>query len=249
MNCIYRISLFILLCMGFTSCSDSENVLDNKQEETEINKELSPFVGYWISDNRNRYSDLLLFDNGTCMSPSSVDIHVYSEGKWTFDDKTQYLSETATGKTFLLTLHDEKSLIGVDLSTNRTVSYTKKGMNDDALDLIMNGTWLSSDGTSLEIKYTSSLRGDNVPNLPDDTQKIQYKSKRMRCWVEDEDNNTGSYQIVWEVKIWHSSPDNRWYDSNIDSKYKGTIKLENPYSPSKCKLTLTGVLAGTYIKK
>lgn len=246
----FYFTFFLFLSVSILSCSSDgdRDFDDNKEEEKPtVSDELLPFTGYWVSNNSD-YWNFLLFDDGTCVSRSNVDGNVLKRGQWTFDEKTQYLSNTAINKTFLLTSHDETLIIAIDISNNKTVSFTKKTKDREILYLIMPGNWKSTDGATLNVGVGStSLEGSKVPELPESTDKIRYKGKYILWWLSDNDIYT--YLIRWNIQKWYGYPDNKWYENNIDSDYEGNVTIENPYSPSKCKIILTGVLEGTYMKE
>lgn len=242
--------LFLLLCTGFYACSEGENndLTDNTEKPNQppvVDKESSKFVGYWKAENSSgsNYCDLTLFDDGTCSAPSN-NANVLIDGIWNYEQKSQYLSISATKNTFYITLVDDKSFLGVDISNNRTVSYSKA--EDYNLEVLLMGDWKSTEGDSLHLSYSGSIYGNKVPKLPTDTKKTKYEDITYSFYKLKD--GTYEYKIRWEVQIWHGYPDNRWYNNTIDSQYKGTVTITNPYSPSKCKVTFTGVLDGTYKK-
>lgn len=249
----HRIFIFasLLLCTAFISCNTGDepggNGTGNESGEgnENVTPAANPLVGYWESENDNS-DDLLLFDDGTCISPSKVDGRVKSDGKWAFDEKTQYLSNTATQKTFLLTVYDESSIMGVDIYNNKTVAFKKDLYSWDAPYCIMAGEWETKDGLKLNISYgVKSLSGDLVPDLPKDTQRKRYFGAAMRLFANSSTQQY-EYEIIWDGEHYAPYPDNCWYDDYFESPYKGTITVKNPYSPSKCEVTFTGVLEGTY---
>ena len=203
---------------------------DNSSTSTPptVDEALLPFVG-----------DFLLFDDGTSISP--VDAGEVSTGKWSFDEKTQYLSNTATMNTFLLTLHDETTLLGVDISNNRTISFTKNTeFLAEELHCVIAGTWKSAEDT-LYIGYASSegISGKKVPPLPQSgSNRMFYNSVLVLT-------GDSTYQLN------HRGQDlfnGEWRDRTFYTGMRGTIIVENPYAPSKSKLILTGTIEGTYTK-
>lgn len=247
------LALFIFVCMGgLISCNNNDNnVFEPDEEESEepvVDDELAPFVGYWEPNYSDLYGDLFLYDDGTCRATHPVDGSYVYLGEWTFDAKTNFFSNSATNKTFLLTLHNENTIIGVDISNEKTVTYKKETIDGYELTPLVYGDWKNADGQLLSCNQNNAIRGDRVPELPQNTSAFKYDEVNIYFTAQDKNTYSYDYEIRWKGKKYYGSPDNKWYDVYFDTKYKGKLTIENPYSPSKCKLIFTGVLEGAYTK-
>ena len=202
-------------------------------------------MGYW-KDEIGHWN-LLLFDDGTCVANDAYDGNSKVDGKWTFDTETKYLVNSATKSTFLLTLYDEENLMGVNIKNNSTVSY-KKMKNGSDVYLIMSGSWKSRNGDLFKLQYNGNeISGTKVPPLPSNTNKVRYKNICISFSFSGKEQSY-TYQIKWYADVYAGYPDNKYYPNHLDSYYTGTLTIENPYSPSKCKAIFTGVLEGVYEK-
>lgn len=239
--------LCMLVCViGVTSCTDNDDDDGPKPEAPVVSEELMPFVGYWEPNYSDAYGELLLFDDGTCRATHPVDGRYVFQGKWTFDAKTNYFSNSATNKTFLLTLHNETTIMGVDISNQKTVTYTKNVFV--GLRTLVYGTWKTEGGQTLSFDPDGDLFGDKVPQLPKNTGTYKYYGVNILFSTQDKNPSLCNYMIRWYGSKYYGYPDNRWYDNYFDSQYKGELTIEHPYSPSKCRLIFTGVLEGIYTR-
>lgn len=244
--------IFLMGILMF-SCGDSEddgNGGNGTNQGEIVDEELMPLVGYWESSNNNA-RDFLFYDDGTCFSPHPSDANQRSAGKWVYDPETRYLSNTATNQTFMVTMYDETSLLGVNIANQATVSFTKNNTCQDAFWLIMtDGKWRSTENKdSLSIAYSGTAIGNKLPEMPEDTpSKIYYNANIL--FSTDVEEGIHSYQIRWKGSeyIYLGMSEWDWHDTYFDTKYKGSITLKDPFSPSKCRATLTGILEGTYYK-
>lgn len=246
--------IFLTAVLMF-SCGDSEddgNGGNGSGSQGEIvDDELMPLVGYWESSNSNA-RDFLFFDDGTCMSPHPSDFYQFSAGKWVYDLETRYLSNTATNQTFMITLLDDVSLMGVNIANQETVAFTRNDACRDALELVMtDGKWRSTENDdSLSISYSGRrIYGNKLPERPQDTSSRIYSYANILLSADIE-SGTYSYQLRWKgrEKMYMGMGEWEWHDTYFDTNYKGSITIEDPFSPSKCRLTLTGILEGTYYK-
>lgn len=249
--------IFLMGILMF-SCSDSED--DGKggngggngsgSQGEIVDDELMPLVGYWESSNSNA-RDFLFYDDGTCMSPHPSDGNQRSAGRWAYDPETRYLSNTATNQTFLITLFDDASLLGVNIANQETVAFTKNNLAGDVLYLVMSdGKWRSTENEdSLSIAYSGGIYGNKLPEKPQNTSRRRYLYANVLLST-DVEKGTYSYQLRWKGReeMYMGMGEWEWHDTYFDTNYKGSITIEDPFSPSKCRLTLTGILEGTYYK-
>lgn len=248
---VLRLVLFMSVCMiGGTSCSDKGDDIPTPEEPGTpvINEELMPFVGYWEPNNSDKYGDLFLFDDGTCRATHPVDANYVFLGEWAFDVKTGYFSNSATNNTFLLTLHNENTIMGVDISNQKTVTFTKKTFEGYQLKTLFYGKWKNEDGQMLSCDQYNGISGDKVPELPQNASTFKYEDVIIYFITQDPNACSYDYEIKWKGKKYQGSPDNKWYDVLFDTRYKGKLTIENPYSPAKCKFIFTGTLEGVYTR-
>ena len=246
--------IFLMGILMF-SCGDSEddgngNGGNGTNQGEIVDEELMPLVGYWESNNNNA-RDFLFYDDGTCFSPHPSDANQRSAGKWVYDPETRYLSNTATNQTFMVTMYDETSLLGVNIANQETVAFTKNNACQDAFRLIMtDGKWRSTENKdSLSIAYYGMSISNKLPEMPEDSGTRIYEYTEVALSA-DAETETFSYQIWWwgSERMYMGMGEWEWHDSYWETKYKGSITLKDPFSPSKCRATLTGILEGTYYK-
>lgn len=246
--------IFLMGILMF-SCGDSEddgngNGGNGTNQGEIVDEELMPLVGYWDSSNNNA-RDFLFYDDGTCFSPHPSDANQRSAGKWVYDPETRYLSNTATNQTFMVTMYDETSLLGVNIANQETVAFTKNNACQDAFRLIMtDGKWRSTENKdSLSIAYYGMSISNKLPEMPEDSGTRIYEYTEVALSA-DAETETFSYQIWWwgSERMYMGMGEWEWHDSYWETKYKGSITLKDPFSPSKCRATLTGILEGTYYK-
>lgn len=242
--------IFLMGILMF-SCGDSEddgNGGNGTNQGETVDEELMPLVGYWESNSSNGRS-FLFYDDGTCMSPHPSN-GSYSAGKWVYDPETRYLSNTATSQTFMVTMYDETSLLGINIANQETVAFTKNNTCRDALQLIMiDGKWRSTENKdSLSIAYYGMSISNKFPEMPKNSGTRIYDYAEVALSA-DAETGTFSYQLWWHgsERMWIDG-EYDWYDHSWETNYKGSITFKEPFSPSKCRATLTGILEGTYYK-
>lgn len=250
MNKIKFSTSLILLAPFFTSCNSDDEDVKSPGISSSIDSELAPFIGYWVNDAGDTWN-MLLLEDGTCLStiPTSGNGQIY-EGVWNYDPQTKYFVNTALKKNYLITFCDGKHMMGINPEDyNRSISYTKNDYHGDLMELVLNGTWISTDKSITQPfkfnYYDGSFSCHNKPELPRDNGRMRYKSTYMFC---NGSTNYFTYTIRYWVDEWWGYPDNKWFENTTDSGYRGEIYVENPYNPKKTKITLTGVIEGTYIK-
>lgn len=224
-----RTLLLLMLVLTLNSCNK-----DNKQDDSpdEPNGELNQFVEYWTSDNKNS-GDLLLWSDHTYSAPSSNAGGSWNVGEWYYDSTTSYLTLTGyNAKTYIITHISAQSMSGINIKNQETVSFERE--DHKAVDFAIFGNWVTDDGMYLNIGY-HVLRGTKVPDKTGYVDITSCNKKLNLSWIESE--NCFSYTADYE--------DNKHYWHPI-SRCRGTLILDNWFSPNKQTLTLTGMLEGIY---
>ena len=231
-------------CLLSCSSDDDGGIATNEQNkpdspEDNLPEESKVFVGYWDDESTTTKAvDFLFFTDGTGRIYGNYN-NTINEGYWTFNANTAILATTMNNWQFQVTLSNNEAWSGVSLGTTTAKTYRRGANLDMARALIRESSWKADDLTLI-------VSGDSKPSgtvLPELIGSRRYKNITLL-----EDDNTDDYTFKYEINgeyltSYRGEEYYRSYEAGT-----GTIAIENPYSPSKTRIVLTGFLNGTMNK-
>jgi hypothetical protein len=274
----FLFALTIIFCAPLTSCGD-----DNEKDEPTkqgLSKEAAAFVGYWVAEEGTsswdlEYSDLMLYDDGTCVTSiykndrglNYNDWNSPNHGIWSYNHDTKLLSNSANERTYEVSRIDDKSMLCIDIQTKETIEYKKKNNELRVAQIALAGTWVSAQGDSIFIPFSD---WDEKVTHHDYGKQINLSSSMYETlksflyqgydWYLTNMNPDYFYKLECTDKpyTYYYQLITRWH--NDDNKeqaiavFDGKLIIDEIFSPQKQKITFKDrefytKFEGTFYKK
>lgn len=250
-------TLLIPLVIGtsFIACSsdDDDSTSVSESPEDNLPEGAKAFVGYWDDASTTISAiDFIFFTDGTGEMWHDYSDALYN-GYWTFDSNTSILATTMNSWQFQVTLSNDEAWTGVSLGSSTAKTFNR-GSNVNMAKMLLRGTsWSEADTLTLTFPkkithYDAYLSGTILPKLPSSSSVSYYGYVLFSL---SEDDNTDDYTFKYSISYRYyryKGTHNESTGYNTTKAGSGTITIENPYTPSKTKITLTGFLEGTMNK-
>ena len=146
----------MLVCTSFVSCGGSDDDEDSGKKSEVSNPQ---YVGAWATDLSSNSTAFIFYTDGKCKK-----IRYYTSygpqynaevkyGYWSYDDKTSILATTADNDQWTITLSNNTSWAGINISNGKTQSFNKTMYPE----LFLKGlAWSDGKGNTIDFSNGSS---------------------------------------------------------------------------------------------
>lgn len=260
-KCLFVVmQLLVMMGVVLVSCGEGEELEQPPVETPESPEDNLPeaartFVGYW-SNQGQKGGDFIFFGDGTCWMTAIGDCARSDVGYWTYDTSTKILATTTGSWQWQVTLSNSEVWTGVSLGSETVQTFERNRNSLEYMYAMLNSSyWSESTDSTLYIgqytnvssdsknRYTSEFSGFSLGG----TLAVNGGKYIEILENEEKSDYVFNYNIRECYYLGYFGGSYSGYYSRYRTSVvgRGTIRLENPTSPSLSKLILTGDIEKT----